>query len=32
MSPTPTDINTIQAVNLALDDAMAADVNVIVLG
>src|ERR1700732_326666 len=32
MSQTQTDINTIQAVNLALDDAMAADVNVIVLG
>jgi pyruvate dehydrogenase E1 component beta subunit len=32
MNQTPTDINTIQAVNLALDDAMAADVNVIVLG
>ena len=32
MNQTSTDINTIQAVNLALDDAMAADVNVIVLG
>ncbi|MFM0670673.1 alpha-ketoacid dehydrogenase subunit beta [Paraburkholderia sediminicola] len=32
MSQTQTDINTIQAVNLALDDAMAADANVIVLG
>src|ERR1700732_4925906 len=32
MSQTQTDINTIQAVNLALDDAMAGDANVIVLG
>ena len=32
MSQAPTNINTIQAVNLALDDAMGADDNVIVLG
>src|SRR6185437_10620569 len=32
MSQAPTSINTIQAVNYALDDAMAADANVIVLG
>ncbi|MGF6654739.1 pyruvate/2-oxoglutarate/acetoin dehydrogenase E1 component [Paraburkholderia youngii] len=32
MSQMPSNINTIQAVNFALDDAMAADVNVIVLG
>src|SRR6201993_401685 len=32
MNQTQTDINTIQTVNLALDDAMAGDANVIVLG
>src|SRR5579864_6281491 len=32
MNPVQTDINTIQCVNLALDDAMAGDANVIVLG